>query len=108
MMSEKRTVDNTSRTAAGRVATGSAEARRRPLQSTLWARTLGPAILCLALAGCSVINGPASWSTRQSTTFTKPPARETKKPLFGSWFRSKEPEPLKTTNDWMALEQIRP
>ena len=57
---------------------------------------------------CSVINGPASWSTGQTTTLTKPPAREEKKPLFGSWFRAKEPEPLKTTNDWMALEQIRP
>lgn len=110
MMSEKRSVGDLTVVASGRFAVGLKTARPRPSRGVLTKRALGAAILSLALAGCSVVHGP--WSTKQSTSVTRPSAQrkapEQEKSGFGSWFKPKEPEPLRTTNDWMALEQIRP
>jgi hypothetical protein len=76
-------------------------------------KLLLPAVLSLALlAGCSVMPGASAWSNKQALSPSRPSPRRReageKKPLFGSWFGREEPEPLKTTDDWMALEQIRP
>jgi len=109
-MSEKRLVGDPTVVASGQFAVGLKTARQGPSRGVLAKRALGAAILSLALAGCSVVHGP--WSTKQSTALTRPSvhrkAPEPKKSGFGSWFKPKEPEPLRTTNDWMALEQIRP
>ena len=112
MNSEKRPADDPASKATPRGPVARVVARRSaPVGALTW-RLLLPVVLSLALAGCSVIPGTAAWSRRQTLSPGRPSvhrrdARQ-KKSLFGSWFRPEEPEPLKTTDDWMALEQIRP
>ncbi|OHB86342.1 MAG: hypothetical protein A2V98_16875 [Planctomycetes bacterium RBG_16_64_12] len=115
MRSEKRLVGGPAPAANGRVAVGLEKARQRPFRGAFSWRILGAAILCLAFAGCSALHhGTPPRSTKQRTTWTKPSThrkeaqQKQKRSLFSSWFRPEEPEPLETTNDWMALEQIRP
>ena len=78
---------------------------------TLTVRLLLPALLSLALAGCSLIPSGA-WSRRQTLSPSRASAQRQgpgeKNRFLGSLFRAEEPEPLRTTDDWMALEQIRP
>ena len=111
MNSEKRPADEPARKATVRGLVALAVAGRRVPVGALARRLLLPTLLSLALAGCSAIPGSA-WATKQSLLPTRPSAhrRETrpKKSFLGSWLHPEEPEPLKTTNDWMALEQIRP
>jgi hypothetical protein len=112
MSSEKRPAGGLTRKQGVRGPVASVIARRCAPAGALTRRLLLPAVLSLALAGCSVIPGTAAWSRKQTLSPTRPSvhrreARQ-KKSFLGSWFPAEEPEPLKTTNDWMALEQIRP
>ena len=111
MSSEKLPADDPAPKAAVRGPVAWVVGRRRAPVGALTRRLLLPAALSLALAGCSVIPGTA-WSRKQGLSPSRPSADRRaagqKKPLLGSWFRPEEPEPLKTTDDWMALEQIRP
>jgi hypothetical protein len=85
--------------------------RRAPV-GALARRLLLPAVLSLTLVGCTVMPGTGAWSRKQSLSPSRSSAhrREAgqKKSLLASFFRPEEPEPLRTTDDWMALEQIRP
>lgn len=112
MNSEKRPANDPARKATVRGFVALALAGHRAPVAALTRRLLLPALLSLSLAGCSVIPGTAAWSTKQGLSPTRPSARRReappKKSFLGSWLHPEEPEPLKTTNDWMALEQIRP
>lgn len=112
MSSEKRPAGGLTRKRGVRGPVASVVARRCAPVGALTRGLLLPAVLSLALAGCSVIPGTAAWSRKQTLSPTRPSAhrREAgeKRSFLGSLFRPEEPEPLRTTNDWMALEQIRP
>ncbi len=76
-----------------------------------WQRFLLAAVLSTAMAGCSTL---APWSAKQQTTLLNPPAagsqqrpKRPKRPLFGPWFRPKEPEPPQSLREFMDLDPVR-
>jgi hypothetical protein len=111
MNSDKRPADDPAPKATLQARVASVAAVRLAPLGAMTRRLLLPAVLSLALTGCSVIPGTA-WSRKQTLSPSRASVQrrepKEKKPLLGSLFRPEEPEPLRTTDDWMALEQIRP
>ena len=110
MMSEKGPVDDPTAAGNGRITVDLALPGRRRFCGALARRLFCAALVCLLFAGCSTIGKPSHHSMSRSPILGRAskPNKEKREPLFGSWFRPKEPSPPQSLDDWMKLEPIRP
>jgi hypothetical protein len=88
-----------------------ASSRNRFCNAPAW-RLLWLAVVCLMLAGCSLIGGRRAESSGYQSAWMTPSTQrkqsQERKSLFGSWFRRSEPRPAESIDEFLALERLDP
>jgi hypothetical protein len=88
-----------------------ASSRNRFCNAPAW-RLLWLAVVCLMLAGCSLIGGRRAESSGYQSAWMTPSTQrkqsQERKSLFGSWFRRSEPRPAESIDEFLGLERLDP